>query len=78
MEVLIVNLIGGRRLGPKAVKTFLKVIPTVFKIGYMQLKLFRRCVQMELTLLKWGYSAGKSVFGVAPAIVQWAHYEAYV
>jgi len=24
------------------------------------------------------YSTGKSVFGVAPAIVQWAHYVAYV
>jgi len=27
---------------------------------------------------KWCYRAGKSVFGVAPAIVQWAHYVAYV
>jgi len=31
-----------------------------------------------LTLVKWCYCAGKSVFGVAPAIVQLAHYVAYV
>jgi len=31
-----------------------------------------------ITLVKWCCSAGKSVFGVAPAIVQWTHYVAYV
>jgi len=31
-----------------------------------------------IRLVKWCHSAGKSVFGVAPAIVQWAHYVAYV
>jgi len=33
-----------------------------------------------MTSVKWCSSAGKSVFAVAPAIVQWAHahYVAYV
>jgi len=31
-----------------------------------------------ITLVKWCYSAGKSVYGVVPGIVQRAHYGAYV